>query len=115
VNEVISGRLPDIIRIGDSWSTTQRLIENDATTINGVENTVNKESISTVNYECTGTQNVTVQAGTFYCYVVQRTIVGGGGYSLYYYSQETKLPVKSVSYLNGNITLLTELVSYNVH
>jgi hypothetical protein len=112
--ELLSGGFPDTIRVGDTWSTTQREKDNTIETINGVGTPQSSEAILTMDYECTGTQNVTVQAGTFYCYVIRQTVVGVEGYSLYYYSSKTKKPVKSVEYRNGNITEQIELLSYDV-
>jgi hypothetical protein len=112
--ELLSGGHPDPIRVGDTWITTQRVMENTTTTVNGIETPSSSEAIRTVDYECTGTQNVTVHAGTFYCYVIRSTEVGQEGYTLDYYSSETKLPVKSVDYSNGNITSQSELLSYSV-
>lgn len=113
-SEVISGRQPDIIKVGESWSMTERKIENNTVIIDGTEGGENTELTSTVNYECTGTKSVSVQAGTFYCYEVRETEVGGEGYFLRYYSAKTKRPVKSVKYKNGQIASLWELVSYSV-
>lgn len=112
--ELLSGGFPDTIRVGDTWSTTQREKDNIIETINGVGTPQSSEAILTMDYECTGTQKVTVQAGTFNCYVVRQTVVGVEGYSLYYYSSKTKVPVKSAEYNNGNITSQIELLSYNV-
>lgn len=114
ISEVVSGEGPDIVEVGSSWSTTERSIENTTMTFLGETETETTESTSTVNYECVGTRNVSVGAGTFYCYEVRKTIVGSEGYSLDYYSLKTKLPVKSIEYQDSQITSLMELVSYDV-
>ena len=112
--EIISGGKPDKIEVGDIWNTTQREVENTTTIIDGEIESETTEFTVGVNYECTRTTNVSVQAGTFYCYEVKDIKVGDVGYSLCYYSVKTKLPVKLVEFKNGQITAMMELVSYSV-
>lgn len=114
VTEVVSGNEPEIIEIGSKWSTTERIIKNTTLTFMGETTTETEEFTSTVIYECIEVENVTIEAGTFYCYKVKKTIVNEEGYSVDYYSIKTKLPVKSVKYLDDEIVSLMELVSYNV-
>jgi hypothetical protein len=120
--KLTSGAYPDIIDVGTTWSLTVKETINQTTTISGgifgdgEHAYYNDTTTSTINFECLNEKSVTVTAGTFNTYEIQRTVVGEeGNYSLEYISPEVKREVKSVDYDNDDqILSIMELISYAV-
>ena len=66
-------------------------------------------------YECTGTTEVTIEAGSFSCYIIRMNEDDpqGDTYTVDYYSDEVEHTVKRVQYEDGDQTMTMTLISYN--
>ncbi len=120
--KLISGAHPDFVDVGDTWSLTVEETVNQTTTISGgifgdgEPSYYNDTTTTTINFECLSEKSVTVTAGTFDTYEIEKTVVGEqGNYSLEYISPEVKREVKSVDYDNADqILSIMELISYKI-
>jgi hypothetical protein len=65
-------------------------------------------------YKCTGTTEITVDAGAFFCFIIKEkeSIDDKGNYTLTYYSKEDEIPVKQVEYKDGSQSRVMTLTSY---
>jgi hypothetical protein len=123
ITKKISGGLPDIVKIGTTWSTTYYINWTDSLLSQGsaleVEqfypSIIKGEGTKKVYSECLSKKTIKTKAGKFETFKIRHETVGKEGYEISYYCPKIKNFVKYVMFDdNDKIIYEEELIKYSI-